>query len=141
MESEKSSGTWRKGAKYGLIASILYLLFENVVRQNFGISPLPFIILIPLGILITIIPKNLFYSRELKLGVFLGVIWGTVPMFISFFKFERLYPFNIVIQFPGYLAVKLGFGFELAFIAAPLIGILLGTMLGVTYYILKEGRK
>ena len=70
-------------------------------------------------------------------GAILGFIWSLLIFLNNIYKFvvfyEELSWINYLIALPLYIARELGFGFVLGFIGVPLVGIVLGALLGFLY--------
>jgi hypothetical protein len=73
-----------------------------------------------------------------KKGAILGAIWPIIVGFIPFPEIKSLYFIGIIIQLPGYIAGKLGFHWYSAFVVSPLIGALIGGVIGFLYQEVKE---
>ena len=80
-------------------------------------------------------------------GAVLGFMWSLLVLFIDDWKYteflseERFRPLGIIIAFPFFVARKLGFYYESIFIGGPLIGIIIGSVLGYVYDSRKEDKK
>ena len=66
-------------------------------------------------------------------GAILGFIWSILGFKIATMSFIKPVWFKIITGFPNFIAVKLGFGWWLVFVGGPLVGIVLGALLGFLY--------
>lgn len=77
-----------------------------------------------------------------KKGAIVGAVWGLVSIApyskIDITEVIWMKSLYAIFGFPTDLAIKLGFRFYLIFIGAPLIGILIGALLGYLYDLLKK---
>ena len=72
------------------------------------------------------------WIKGVIIGAFLGFIWSIIGMIVEI-PYENFVWVEYIIGFPIYIAGKLGFGFVLGFIGAPLVGIVLGALIGFLY--------
>jgi CHASE2 domain-containing sensor protein len=70
------------------------------------------------------------WKKRAIVGAFLGFSWSIIGFIISTMPFKKPVWFKILIAFPNFIAVNLGFGSYFIFVGGPLVGIVLGVLIG-----------